>query len=101
MKFAFLIIGIVVLGLGCWLLGSTWYDAAFLGHFSEASAYAGPVLIILGLLRMARAASAVPLPQVFRLGVVGLAIATGYGNSALLKLAFPNAIHDRQQASNP
>jgi hypothetical protein len=99
MKIAFLLIGIVVLGFGCWLMGSTWYDAAYLGHFSEASAYAGPVLIILGLLRMVRAAAAGPLPQVFRIGVVGLAIATGYGNSALVKMAFPNAAHEKASAN--
>ncbi len=99
MKIAFLIIGIVVLGFGCWLTGETWYDAAFNSHFSEASAYAGPVLIILGLLRMARAAAAVALPQVFRLGVIGLAILTGYGNSALVKMAFPNAVHVKEAAN--
>jgi xanthine/uracil permease len=99
MKLVLFIIGLVVLGLGAWLTGETWYSAAFQSHFSEASAYAGPVLIILGLLRIARAAMPVQLPSFFRIAVVLLAIGTGYGNSALIKMVYPNAVHDRPAAT--
>jgi hypothetical protein len=91
MKIAFFIIGIVVVVLGFLITGWTWLDAAANGHVSDAGAYAGPVLIILGLLRMLRAAAATPLPVLARLAVVGLAILLGYADSAAIKAAFPHA----------
>jgi len=91
MKIVVLIIGIVMVVVGLCLTVWTWYDAAANGRFSDASAYAGPVLLILGVLRMLRAAAAGPLPSFARLAVVGIAILVGYGNSAAVKAIFPQA----------
>ena len=91
MKILLFIIGIVVLVVGLGLTGWTWYDAAENGRISVGSAYAGPVLVILGALRMFRASIAGPLPSVIRIAIVGVAIALGYGNSAAVKAIFPQA----------
>ena len=89
MRIAGLIIGIVVLVVGLALTVWTWYRASFKGQIDEASAYAGPVCIVLGGLRMFRAAAVIPLQSLARIAVVGVAILIGYGNSALIKAIFP------------
>ena len=91
MKIALFVLGIVVCVAGFSLTAWTWYNAAHYNRLSEPSAYAGPVLIILGALRMVRAASTVSLPSFIRLVVVGIAILVGYGDSAAIKATFPNA----------
>jgi hypothetical protein len=91
MKIVLFIIGIVLLVAGFATTAWTWYDAARNGHVSDAAAYAGPVLIILGLLRLVRAAAVTPLPALVRFAVVGLAILVGYADSAAIKAVFPHA----------
>jgi len=92
MKLVLLILGIVLLGFGLCTFGWTWYDASKNGRYSQAGAYAGPVLIVLGLLRILRAASATPLPSLARIAVVGVAILLGYADSAAIKAIYPNDI---------
>jgi hypothetical protein len=91
MKVTIFIIGVVVMVVGFALTGWTWYDAAENGRISEGCAYAGPVLIVLGALRMLRASVAGRLPIFVTIPVVGVAIGLGFGNSALVKAAFPQA----------
>jgi uncharacterized membrane protein len=101
MKIAYFIIGIVLLVSGVSITVWTWYDVSTTGHYSAGSAYIGPVLVILGLLRMVRAAAAVPLPAVARLAIIGLAILCGYGNAAAIKSAYPQAFVDDAAGSTP
>jgi len=101
MKPAFFILGIVLLVSGVSMTAYTWYNAAFHSEISDASAYAGPVLVILGLLRMFRAAAVVPMPSMARLAVVGVAILCGYGNAAAVKAVFPQAHLEVSTTSNP
>jgi hypothetical protein len=91
MKIVSFIIGICFLVSGFITTCTVWYDAAYHGRISDASAYAGPVLIVLGALAMLRAAAAVPLPALLRMAVVGAAMLLGYGNTAAVKAAFPQA----------
>jgi hypothetical protein len=100
MKALYFILGIVLLVFGVAMTSYTWYNAAYKNDISEASAYAGPVLVILGALRIVRAAAAVPLPSVARIAVVGIAILCGYGNSAAIKAAFPQAHLESSTTSN-
>jgi len=95
------IIGIVLLVFGVSMTIYTWYNAAYRNEISDASAYAGPVLMILGVLRMARSAAAVPMPAFGRLAIIGVAILCGYGNAAAVKAAFPQAHLEISTTTNP
>jgi hypothetical protein len=89
MKLIVFILGIVLLVVGLGITGWVWYRASQ-GQINEPLAYTGPVLLVLGGLRMLRAAVVVPLPAVGRLAIVGLAILAGYGNAAAIKAVYPN-----------
>jgi hypothetical protein len=89
MKIIGFILGLIALAAGLSLTGWVWYRAAN-GQIDESTAYAGPVLIVLGGLRIVRAAAVVPLQLLARLAVIGMAILCGYGNSAIMKTMFPN-----------
>jgi hypothetical protein len=99
MKPVVFILGLVILVAGIGLTGWTWYDAAQNGRYSDGSAYAGPVLIVLGLLRMVRAAATIPLPGMVIMAGVGFAILIGYADSAAIKAAFPQATLETSNSS--
>jgi hypothetical protein len=89
MKIVGFILGIVVLVLGLGFTGFTWYSAYANGRIIGGLAYTGPVLIVLGCLRVVRAAAVVPLPSLGRIAVVGVAVLVGYGDSTAIKAIFP------------
>ncbi len=89
MKILMLIIGLVFAVLGLGLTAQSWYAASAQGKIIEGLAYSGPFLLIVGIWRTFASLSAIRPPTVFRLIAVGIGIAAGYGNTSVLKAAYP------------
>ena len=84
-----LILGLVFSALGLGITVYGWYAATSLGRIIDGLTYAGPFLVVVGLWRVLSAATAATPPAIFRIVAVGLGIAAGFGNTAVLKAVFP------------
>jgi hypothetical protein len=89
MKIFLLILGLVfgVLGVGFTIYG--WYAAQSQGRIFDGLTYSGPFLAIIGVWRVFSSMLPARPPAVLRIVAVGLGIAAGYGNTAMLKSVFP------------
>lgn len=90
MKLFLLILGVIFIGLGGFLTFQGW-TAASRGQM-EPTVYVGPFLIVMGLFRLFRAMSAMPRSIVLRYVALGIAVATGWGDQALARQFYPNAV---------
>jgi hypothetical protein len=89
MKILLFILGLVIAVLGLGLTISSWYVADSEGRIVDGLAYAGPLLLIIGLWRVLSSATAATPPAIFRIIAVGIGFAAGFGNTAALKAVFP------------
>jgi predicted phage tail protein len=90
MKLFNLIIGVVFLALGVYLTLQGW-SAAPLGRL-ESGVYVGPFLAVMGFSRILRGISLLPPNVMFRYIALGIAVAVGYGDRAVVHQMYPDAV---------